>query len=156
MKFSYKFSNLTGTVYKQGNIIFSSHGDRVISPVGNRVTVFDLKSNKSLTLPFENGKDITCIAVSPDDSLIVTIDEDGKSILSSLRSLAVLHHFSFKTKVHDLKFSPDGRFFAATVGMQMQVWFAPGHTKDFSPFTLHRTYTGQYDDTVSIDWSCDS
>ena len=48
------------------------------------------------------------------------------------------------------------RFFAATVGMQMQVWFAPGHTKDFSPFTLHRTYTGQYDDTVSIDWSGDS
>ena len=48
------------------------------------------------------------------------------------------------------------RFFAATVGMQMQVWFAPGHTQDFSPFTLHRTYTGQYDDTVSIDWSSDS
>ena len=48
------------------------------------------------------------------------------------------------------------RFFAATIGMQMQVWFAPGRTKDFSPFTLHRTYTGQYDDTVSIDWSSDS
>jgi periodic tryptophan protein 2 len=48
------------------------------------------------------------------------------------------------------------RYFAATVGMQMQVWFAPGHTKDFSPFTLHRTYTGQYDDTVSVDWSSDS
>lgn len=38
----------------------------------------------------------------------------------------------------------------------MQIWFAPGRTKDFSPFTLHRTYTGQYDDTVSIDWSSDS
>ena len=38
----------------------------------------------------------------------------------------------------------------------MQVWFAPGRTKDFSPFTLHRTYTGQYDETVSIDWSSDS
>ena len=40
--------------------------------------------------------------------------------------------------------------------MQVQVWHAPGHTKDFSPFSLHRTYTGQYDDTVSIDWSSDS
>ena len=38
-------------------------------------TFFSSLSNKSLTLPFENGKDITCIAVSPDDSLIVTIDE---------------------------------------------------------------------------------
>ena len=35
---------------------------------------------------------------------------DGKSILAGLQSLAVLHHFSFKTKVHDLKFSPNGRY----------------------------------------------
>ena len=35
-------------------------------------------SNKSLTLPFENGKDITCIALSPDDRLLITIDE-GKT-----------------------------------------------------------------------------
>lgn len=38
-----QFSNLCGTVYKRGNILFSSHGDRIVSPVGNRVTVFDLK-----------------------------------------------------------------------------------------------------------------
>lgn len=36
----FKFHNLCGTVYKQGNVLFS--GDSVISPVGNRVSVFDI------------------------------------------------------------------------------------------------------------------
>jgi periodic tryptophan protein 2 len=36
----FKFQNLCGTVYKQGNVLFA--GDSVISPVGNRVSVFDI------------------------------------------------------------------------------------------------------------------
>jgi periodic tryptophan protein 2 len=37
-----QFSNLCGTVYRQGNVLFTSDGNSVLSPVGNRVTVFDL------------------------------------------------------------------------------------------------------------------
>lgn len=40
-------------------------------------------SNKSTTLPFENGKDITCIAISPDDGLILTVDEGMMSYISN-------------------------------------------------------------------------
>ncbi|XP_046852347.1 periodic tryptophan protein 2 homolog isoform X2 [Xenia sp. Carnegie-2017] len=156
MKFSYKFSNLIGTVYTKGNLLFSSNGDRVLSPVGNRVSIFDLKRNKTTTLPFENGKNIKCMALSPNDQLLITIDEDGKSILSSLQSFATLHYFTFKTVVYDIKFSPNGRFFAVTIGMKMQVWITPGRCKEFAPVTLHRTYTGQYDNTICIDWSSDS
>lgn len=39
---AYRFSNLAGTVYRQGNILFTPDGNSVISPVGNRVSVFDL------------------------------------------------------------------------------------------------------------------
>ena len=42
MKFDYKFSNLCGTVYKGGNVIFSQDGNKLISPVGNRISQFDL------------------------------------------------------------------------------------------------------------------
>ena len=42
MKFNYAFSNLLGTVYKQGNILFSPDGGCLYSPVGNRVSAFDL------------------------------------------------------------------------------------------------------------------
>lgn len=39
---SFHFSNLCGTVYRQGNVQFTPDGNSVISPVGNRVSVFDL------------------------------------------------------------------------------------------------------------------
>ena len=39
----FQFNNLLGTVYRKGNLVFSSDGNSVISPVGNRLTIFDLK-----------------------------------------------------------------------------------------------------------------
>lgn len=42
MKIDFKFSNLCGTVYKKGNLIFTPDGNSLISPVGNRVSVYDL------------------------------------------------------------------------------------------------------------------
>ena len=37
-----QFSNLLGTVYRKGNLLFTPDGTCLLSPVGNRVTVFDL------------------------------------------------------------------------------------------------------------------
>jgi periodic tryptophan protein 2 len=42
MKTDFKFNNLLGTVYCQGNLLFSPDGTHLYSPVGNRVTVFNL------------------------------------------------------------------------------------------------------------------
>jgi periodic tryptophan protein 2 len=36
MKFHYHFSNLLGTVYRRGNLIFTPDGATIISPVGNK------------------------------------------------------------------------------------------------------------------------
>lgn len=37
-----QFSNLLGTVYCKGNLLYSPDGTHLYSPVGNRVTVFNL------------------------------------------------------------------------------------------------------------------
>lgn len=37
-----QFSNLLGVVYCNGNLLFTPDGTCLLSPVGNRVTVFDL------------------------------------------------------------------------------------------------------------------
>ena len=37
-----QFSNICGTVYRQGNVLFAPDGNSLYSPVGNRVSVFDL------------------------------------------------------------------------------------------------------------------
>ena len=37
-----QFSNLVGTVFKQGNLVFVQDGSALLSPVGNRISHFDL------------------------------------------------------------------------------------------------------------------
>ncbi|XP_013385709.1 periodic tryptophan protein 2 homolog [Lingula anatina] len=156
MKFSYRFSNLLGTVYRKGNLIFSPDGNSVISPVGNRITVFDLKNNKSETLPVESRLNITAAALSPDANLLIAVNEEGEAILISLVSKTVLHSYHFHRPVHAIKFSPDGRKFAVTKENNVLVFHAPGKTMEFNPFVLERTFFGAYDETVCIDWTTNS
>ncbi|TPX32377.1 hypothetical protein SmJEL517_g04533 [Synchytrium microbalum] len=156
MKLDFRIANLCGTVYKQGNLLFTPDGNSVLSPVGNRVTVFDLVGNKSLTLPFENRKNISRIALSPNGALLLTVDEDGQAMLVNFPRKVVLHHFNFKSPVRDIVFSPDNRWIAVTIGKLLQIWRAPGFTREFAPFVLFKTLGGHYDTILSISWSADS
>lgn len=82
---------------------------------------------------------------------------DGRALLVNFRRGTVLSHFNFKAPVRDMKFSPDGRYIAATHASHIQVWQTPSHlVREFAPFNLHRVYTGHYDDALSICWSPDS
>lgn len=45
----FQFSNLLGTIYRKGNVIFSNDGNSIITPVGNRITIYDLKKYKRKT-----------------------------------------------------------------------------------------------------------
>ncbi|KAF9787924.1 WD40 repeat-like protein [Thelephora terrestris] len=157
MKANFKFSNLCGTVYRQGNIVFTPDGNSVLSPVGNRVSVFDLVNNKSRTLPFENRKNIAAIALSPDSNVLITVDEDGRALLANFKRGVVLHHFNFHDPVRTIKFSPDGKYIAVTRETHVQVWRTPNYLlREFAPFNLHRTYTGHHDEVLSLEWSPDS
>ncbi|XP_006463359.1 hypothetical protein AGABI2DRAFT_186957 [Agaricus bisporus var. bisporus H97] len=157
MKSNYKFSNICGTVYQQGNVLFAPDGNTLFSPVGNRVSVFDLVNNKSWTYAFENRKNIAALALSPDGNVLISVDDDGRALLVNAKRGVVLHHFNFKKPVKDIKFSPDGKYIAATHGSHVQVWCTPNHlVREFAPFNLHRTYTGHHDDVLSVIWSPDS
>lgn len=69
-----------------------------------------------------------------------------------------MHHFNFKSEVYDVKFSPDGKYFAVAAGRMTEVWRTPQVTeeREFAPFVKHREYTGHYDDVNQITWSSDS
>ncbi|KAL2375112.1 hypothetical protein RJZ57_000387 [Blastomyces gilchristii] len=163
MKTDFKFSNLLGTVYRKGNLIFTPDGTCLLSPVGNRVTVFDLIHNKSYTLPFAHRTNISRIALSPKGNLLLSVDEHGKAILTNFIRRITIHHFSFKSTISALAFSPSGRHFAAGVGRRIQVWKTPstpgadGNGElEFAPFVLHREYVGHFDVVQNIHWSSDS
>ncbi|KAJ1339304.1 hypothetical protein BSLG_006071 [Batrachochytrium salamandrivorans] len=129
--------------YKAGNVVFTPDGNSLVSPVGNRVSVFDLvKYYTDRTLP--------------NAALLITVDGDGRALLINFQRQVVLHHHNFKAAVYDLSFSPDGRFLAVTHENQIHIWKAPGFTLEFAPFVLHRVITGHYDLVTALSWSADS
>ncbi|PGH12413.1 hypothetical protein AJ80_06720 [Polytolypa hystricis UAMH7299] len=163
MKTDFKFSNLLGTVYRKGNLLFTPDGTCLLSPVGNQVSVFDLVHNKSYTLPFAHRKNIARIDLSPKGNLLLSIDEDGKAILTNFLRRISIHHFSFKSSVSALSFSPSGRHFAVAVGRRIQIWRTPSTPGvdgsgelEFAPFVLHRDFAGHFDTVNNIHWSDDS
>ncbi|CAK9436041.1 uncharacterized protein LODBEIA_P06020 [Lodderomyces beijingensis] len=155
MKSDFKLSNLLGTVYKKGNLVFTKDGSKLLSPVGNRVTCFDLIRSQSFTFSYQHRKNIQCIALNRNNTLLISVDEDGRAILVNFVSRVVLHHFNFKSKVSNVEFSPCGKYFAVAVGRFVQVWKTPDFTEDrqFAPFVRHRVYSGHFDDVLSISWS---
>ncbi|KAL6939229.1 U3 snoRNP protein [Hanseniaspora osmophila] len=158
MKSDFKFSNLLGTVYRQGNVIFSDDGTQLISPVGNRVSVFDLINNKSFTFEYEHRKSVACVDLNKQGTLLLSIDEDGRAILVNFKARTVLHHFNFREKVRSVSFSPDGQLFALAVGRFIQIWKTPGASEDrqFAPFVRYRVHAGHFQDVLSLTWSHDS
>ncbi|KAB0802818.1 hypothetical protein PPYR_05004 [Photinus pyralis] len=157
MKFSYKFSNLLGTVYREGNLLFSSDGNSVISPVGNRITIYDLKNNKSSTLPVESRYNYTALDLSPNGCTLIAINEQGEAHMISLISQTIVHKYRFKRKVNTVKFSPDGKHFAVCKENNVFIFKAPGpFTGQYNSFIMERVFHGTFDETTCIDWSHDS
>jgi periodic tryptophan protein 2 len=156
MRFSYNFSQLLGTVYRKGNIIFSKNGDSVIAPVGNKISVYDLKNNKSETLSVESRYNYTAIALSPNGVILIAINEDGEADVISLLSKTVIHKFRFNRPILAVKFSPNGKFFALTKENSVFVYRSPGSKREYNPFTLERVFHGFFDETTCLDWSSDS
>jgi WD40 repeat protein len=65
------------------------------------------------------------LCLSPDGSLLLAIDEDGRSLLINKRRRVLLHHFSFKGPVAAARFSPDGQYIACGVGRVLQARRTP-------------------------------
>lgn len=91
------------------------------------------------------------------------MDETGRAILTNFHRRIAIHHFTFKSRVSALKFSPSGRHFAVGVGRRLQIWQTPSTPGtetngeiEFAPFVLHRDSAAHFDTVQSIEWSSDS
>ena len=116
----------------------------------------NLTESSSSTLPFENGRQIRALALSPDGRTLLSIDDQGRAVVVNRRRRALLHHVSFKAPVRLARFSPDGAYVAVAVGRLVQVWAAPSLDKSVAPMQLHRTYGHCHADITALDWSADS
>lgn len=119
--------------------------------------------NSSYTLPFSHRRNVSRLALSPDGTLLLSVDEDGRAILTHLPRRLALYHFSFKAPISALAFSPSGRHFAAGLGRLVEVWHVPstpGSTSEegleFAPFVRHRSHAAHHDAVLRLEWSSDS
>lgn len=174
-------------------------GNSILSPVGNRVSIFDLVKwvsgdLRNLQREYQSDNDYysqqqifdlaywdeqkywtDCPITKGHPShhsrpglvsrIILTVEHnrgltttltDGRALLINLPRRVVLNHFNFKEKVRAIQFSPDARWIAVNHGNNLQIWKAPGFTKEFAPFVLYRTFTGHFDEILTISWSPDS
>ncbi|KYM98308.1 Periodic tryptophan protein 2 like protein, partial [Cyphomyrmex costatus] len=151
------FSNLLGTVYRKGDLCFTPDGSSVISPVGNRITTFDLKNNKSRTLSVESRFNYIAIDISPNGSILIAINTDGEAHIISLISKVILHKYRFKGNPKRVKFSPDGKHFAVCKGGGVFIFNAPSlQTGDYNPFIMEQAFHGATAETTCVSWSFDS
>ena len=156
MKLAYRLTKVCGYAYSNGNLVFTPDGNSVISPVGNRLTIFDLVHQTTTTLPFENRKNIQSTAISNNGRFLISVDDEGHALFINLPRKVILLRFHFKRKVRCIQFSPDDTMFAATFGHNVQIWRTPSIEKEFAPLILNRTVGGFYDDTRCLCWSPDS
>lgn len=123
----------------------------------------DIVSNKSYTLPFSHRRNISRLALNPRGNLLLSIDEDGRAILTNFPRQLTLHHFSLRSPASALAFSHSGRHFAVGIGRFVEVWHTPSTPDasseeglEFAPFVRHRVYAGHHDTVQAIEWSSDS
>ncbi|KJH52858.1 WD domain, G-beta repeat protein, partial [Dictyocaulus viviparus] len=150
------FSNLIGSVYRNGNVIFSPDGSSVISPVGNKISVFDLKNNVSRTLSFDSLHNITAMAINNTGSHMIVSNEGGHVLYINASSETVIFKFRANRTVRALQFSPDGNFIAICRDMDLQIQEIGRRSSSmYYPFYLYKTYKLSTETLYCVDWSSD-
>ncbi|KAJ0008389.1 hypothetical protein Pint_30056 [Pistacia integerrima] len=152
---NYRFQNLLGAPYRGGNAVISQN-TQLISPVGNRVSVTDLIKSQTLTLPVQSSSNVCRLAVSPDGTFLLTVDENQRCLFINLHRHVVLHRVKFKYPVNAIQFSPNGKYIAVGTGKLVQIWRSPGFKKEVFAFELIRTLADCNDKVTALNWSPDS
>uniref|UniRef100_A0A1B0D765 Bee-milk protein n=1 Tax=Phlebotomus papatasi TaxID=29031 RepID=A0A1B0D765_PHLPP len=98
------FSNLLGTVYRKGNLQFTPDGNSVISPVGNRITIYDLKNNKVKSLSLESRYNYRALDISPNGAILIAVNDIGEAQMISTVSYTKVHQFLYRINSYTIVF----------------------------------------------------
>ena len=154
MRTDFKFLNLCGGVYSQGNLLFTKGGKELISPIGNRVGRYDLVNSSNRASQFECLKDVACMDISEDEELLVVIDTDGRGLFVNYPAEVGLEILNFKPGTKVLKISHDGRYLAVANGREIQVWSTPpNRVMQYRSVHLLKRLNICSGDVTSITWS---
>ncbi|KAK0416786.1 hypothetical protein QR680_012686 [Steinernema hermaphroditum] len=157
MNTDFRFADLVGSVYKNGNITFTADGNSIVSPVGNKVKCYDLKNNLSTTFSFDSAFNIACLAITPKGSHAFYVNEAGVGVYANLESQTVLHRVRFGRVVKCVSFSPNGKRLAVCNMGEVHIFnlHSVTHTV-YNPFVLETVYKLSSENVTHVSWSDDS
>lgn len=112
----------------------------LLSPVGNKINLFNLTTNVAQTLPFQNRSNIAKLCLSDDGKTLISIDREGFSLIINMQRKVVLAHFNFRDEVTAMAFSPDSKFFFVACSTKAKIFETPSDIKTFSPLVLYKKY----------------
>lgn len=152
----FKLTNVLGTMYSNGNVVFSPDSSELIAPVGNKITIYDLKNEKSRTLCFESTHSYCLLTISPCGNTLLALNEIGLAHCINLSTQSLVRTVKFG-KLGCLKFSPCGRYIAAGCDKKVLIYRKPSDACAASEKPeLVRVFKDVPGLVSSIEWSWDS
>lgn len=108
-------------------------------------------------MAFESMYNFTALDISPNGCLLVAVNEKGHAYMISMISQTVIHKYKFSTEVKCIRFSPNGKYFAACKEDYLMVFKTPGaEYTEYGSFMVHHVFRTTSDGTTWLDWSEDS
>lgn len=108
-------------------------------------------------MAFESMYNFTALDLSPNGCLLVTVNEKGQAYMISMISQTIIHKYKFSTEIKCVRFSPNGKLFAACKENFVMIFKTPGvNSGEYGSFIVHRVFRTITEGTVSLDWSDDS
>lgn len=157
MKFSFKLSNIFGSVYHTGTLAFSPDGYHLLSPVGNKVISYDLKNNRSQSLGLEGEYNVTRLSLHPNGRMVLAATEKTHLYMFSLVAGTILHRKEFRDlgdTISVLSFSPDGEYYVVAGGNKALIYTTPSaNGKQMNPFMIHKVIKAHFEDVTCVSWS---
>jgi periodic tryptophan protein 2 len=149
MRTNYKLSNVCGAVYSGGNVLFTAD-DVILSPIGNRVQMIDLKNNNTSVLSIQTSHNI--INMAYHKGLLFCIDALGRAYLINISNNSLIAQLTIDKNCRFASFSKCGKMIACCHGTSVSIYSIPSAFGLFG-FVLLKSYTLHYDVITTLSWS---
>ena len=162
---NYSFSNILGCVHNTGEILFIKNSENslnnnnniLLSPVNNKLLIFNFDTNISTCLPFETIFPINNIEISPNGKILILIDLSGYTLIINFIKKIIIGHFNFHCRVNKIKISNDNNFLVVSIKNNIKIFQLPLLKKQIEPLILIKNYNNFHEDVItSLNWSNDS
>lgn len=147
---TFKLRHQCGKVYYRGNLEYSQDGNSLLTIIGNRVSIHNLANQTSRTVRAQGRSDLSIIAMSYDQQVLLQVDEEGYGQLVLLKNDTILSYLNFHSPVTQAKFSPDGKYLAVGLGSKLRIYECAFYNKKYLGTLLpHLSFSAWHSDSIN-------